>query len=206
MPNTEVYQQQNEAKECVIKSEARIEKKTTKRKILDFLFSDKLDSIGSYLLNNIIGPSLKALAYDIGNNTLQMALFGRNTVGGRGGDYIPGQGYRPAQSNGYMYQQVSQPGYAQPQPFAAQQRRVGINDISYATKDDAWMVIDRMGRDISRYGKVTAADYYTYSGVTGEEDNWVLRNIGWYTLGGAQPILRTDGRWMISFPPTQQLN
>lgn len=195
-----------EKKEKVIKGGAKLEKKSTKKKIVDFLFSDKLDSIGNYLAYSILGPSLKNTLFNMVTGALQMALFGGNTVvgGQQGGRYIPNYGYQPGQRDPYQYNQVSNPGYAQPQ-IGMYQQRVGLNDVSFDTKDDAYLILDRMARDVARYGKVRLADFYTYSGISGQEGNWTLQGSGWYTLGDAHPMMRTDGRWVIDFPPVQVL-
>lgn len=196
-----------EQKTKVIKGKAQIEKPKFKKKVIDFLFSDKLDSIGNYLAYCVLGPSLKDLIYKMATGGLQMMLFGGGNVQNTG-SYVPGYGYQPARRDPIPYNQISNPGYnygyAQPQPGYYQQN-VGMNDVSFDTKDDAYLVLDRMGRDIGRYGKVRVADFYTYSGITGQEGNWALQGNGWYSLEGAHPIMRVDGRWVIEFPPVQLL-
>ena len=134
-----------------------------------------------------------------------MALFGGNTMttNNTNSNYIPGYGYQPGRRDPLSYNSVSNPGYAQPMGY--QQQRVALGDISFDTKDDAWLVLDRMGREIQRYGKVRVADYYNFAGVTGQESNWALQSSGWYMLGDAHPMMRTDGRWVIEFPPVQSL-
>lgn len=203
-----------EAKTKVIKGSAQVGKKNISKKMVDFLISDKIDTVVNYLTYTILGPSLKDLIFKMGTGALQMALFG-----GQGGQQYPPMGYNAYNNYGYsgarrdstMYSQLSQPtqypsypGYAQPQPGPYQQR-VGLNDVSFDTKDDAYLVLDRMNHDIARYGKVRVADFYTYSGISGQEGNWTLQGNGWYSLQGVQPIMRTDGRWIIDFPPIQPI-
>lgn len=187
----------------VIKGSAKLEKRSAGRKMIDFLFSDKLDAVGNFLAYNILGPSLKDLIFKLGTGALQMALFGGNSVSS--GGYVPGYGYQTARRDAPVpYNQMSNPGYSQPQPGLMTQR-LSLNDISFDTKDDAWLVLDRMGREIGRYGKVRVADFYTFAGITGQEGNWTLQSSGWYNLGDAHPMMRTDGRWIIDFPPVQNI-
>ena len=192
-----------EPKEKVIKGAAKVEKPKLSRKMIDFLFSDKIDSVANYLTYYILGPSLKDLIFKMGTGALQMALFG-----GQNGNQPPPMGYNPGYSSGrrdpYYYNQASNPGYAQPQPGIYQQR-LTLNDISFDTKDDAWLVLDRMNREIGRYGRVRVADFYTFAGITGQEGNWTLQGNGWYSLNGVSPMMRTDGRWIIDFPPVQSI-
>lgn len=190
----------------VIKGKAQVDKPKFGRKIIDFLFSDKLDSISNYLAYYILGPSIKDLLYKMGNGALQMALFG-----GQSGPSMPPMGYNNY-NNGYssarrdpmQYATPAPYGYAQPQP-GLYHPRMSLNDISFDTKDDAYLVLDRMKHDIGRYGKVRVADFYTYAGITGQEGNWTLQGNGWYDLNMAHPMLRTDGRWIIEFPPISVL-
>jgi len=190
----------------VIKGSAKVEKPKLGKKVVDFLFSDKIDSIANYLAYYILGPSLKNLIFQMGSGALQMALFG-----GQGGNNMPPMGYNGnfngARRDPTPYERMTQYqnyGYAQPQPAIIGQR-VSLNDISFDTKDDAWLVLDRMNREIGRYGKVRVADFYTYAGITGQEGNWTLQGNGWYSLNGVSPMMRTDGRWVIDFPPVASL-
>ena len=204
MANENVYTKPEETGK-VIKGSVKVEKKSLGRKLTDFLFSDKLDSVSNYLTYYILGPSLKDLIYRMGTGALQMVLFGGNTAGSQGGSYIPGYGYQPVRRDPpNPYYPAMNPGYAQPQPGIYQQR-VSLGDISFDTRDDAQLVLDRMNREIGRYGKVRVADFYTFAGITGQESNWTLQGSGWYSLANVYPMMRTDGRWIINFPPAQQI-
>lgn len=190
----------------IIKGSAKVDKPKFGQKVINFLFSDKLDAVGNFLAYNILGPSLKDLIFKMGTGALQMALFGGNTSSS-GGTYVPGYGYQSARRDAPTpYNQMSNTGYgyAQPQPGMMNQR-ITLNDISFDTKDDAWLVLDRMNREIGRYQKVRVADFYTYAGITGQEGNWTLQGNGWYDLSTAKPMMRTDGRWIIDFPPVMSL-
>ena len=196
------YSQQEPATK-VIKGKVQVEKPKLSKRMVNFLFSDKIDSVANYLAYYILGPSIKDLIFKMGTGALQMALFG-----GQGGTNMPPLGY----NNGYSsarrdptpYNMMSNPGYAQPQPAIFNQR-ISLNDISFDSKDDAWLVLDRMNREISRYGKVRVADFYTFAGITGQEGNWTLQGNGWYDLSQAHPMMRTDGRWIIDFPVVMSL-
>ena len=198
--------QTGEEKTKVIQGKARIDKPKLGKRVINFLFSDKIDSVSNYLAYYILGPSLKELVFKMITGGAQMALFG-----GQNQMQPPYPGYG-GYTNGYMqarrdpvpYNQMSNPGYAQPQP-GLYQPHVGLNDISFDTKDDAYVVLDRMNREIGRYGKVRVADFYIFAGITGQENNWTLQGNGWYDLNTAHPMMRTDGRWIIDFPPVQSI-
>ena len=187
----------------VIKGTAKLEKRSFSKKLIDFLFSDKIDSIGNYLTYEVLGPSLRNMAYQLGMGALQMTLFGNSRP--------PVVGPPSQQSSGARrdYGAYSNQGYAAPPPppvaAAGYRQRIMPNDISFDSADDALLVLDRMRGEIGRYGKVFLRHYYEFSGITGQLDNWTLGSYGWYDLNYAHPIQRTDGRWMIDFPDPQMI-
>lgn len=195
----------------VIKGNAQIDKPSFGKKIIDFLFTDKMDSVAGYLASYILGPGLKELIFKLGTGALQMALFN-----GQGGAQMPPLGWNNSVNNGWSngyatarrdptpYNMMMSNGYAQPQPGLVVQR-MDLNNISFDSKDDVYRVLDRMNQDIKRYGMVRVADFYTYAGITGQESNWTLQGNGWCDLNYARPMMRTDGRWIIDFPPVVPL-
>ena len=192
----------------VTKGLVTIEKQTPSKKIINFLFSDRLDSVGTYLMQCILRPNLKDLMFKIGMGALQMFIYNGNVNDpNNGGNYIPGYGYQPARRDPGMYNSYSmQPNYAYAQPQPGYYRpNMGINDVVFQTRDDVLLVLDRMRNEIQRYQRVRMADFYTFAGITGQESNWVLQNTGWRNIDAAHPIMRTDGRWGVEFPPPQQL-
>ena len=160
-------------------------------------------------------PGLYIAAHSVEQDEKPLDLFrflyggqqGYGGIGMNGGNYIPGYGYQAARRDpvpyNNMYQQPPYPGYANPAPGPANwNNRIGLNDISFDTRDDAYLVLDRMNRELQRYHRVRVADFYIYAGITGQEGNWTLQSTGWTDLSSARPVPRTDGRWMIEFPPT----
>ena len=187
----------------VISGSVKKEKKPLKQRLVGFLFSNKLDSIGTYLLQYVIGPSLKDLIYKLGENALSMALYD-NGGGPRGGQYIPNKGYQPGYDP-HKYNTISTPNvaYSQSRPISPASR-CNLEDYSFDSKDDAYRLLDRLSVDLGQYGHVSVADFYRYAGITPPEGNWAISNIGWYSLTEAHPIPCTDGRWIIHMPPIQQ--
>lgn len=197
--------------EKAINGNAIFEKPTLIKKLTDFLFSDKLDNVSLYLTKAILGPSLRELIFKMGVGALQMTLFdGQNNAMNYQGSYIPGYGYRPAINTSQMpYNAMSNPAYAQPMNGnvpVQQGIRVNVRDISFQSKDDVYVVLDRMNSIIRQYHKVKVADFYNLSGVTGQEDNWTLQNCGWYNLMDAKPVMCMNGRYIIDFPPVVRLS
>ena len=194
-----------------IASFVKVEKPSLKKKVLGFLFSDKIDSIGSYLTNYILGPSLKELGFRMITGAAQMALFGNGTVQNPNANngLVPGWGMqnRPNIINYAAFSQP-QPTYVQspimPQP-AMSMGFGGTNEVTFATKDVANVVLDRMKNVLATYGKCKVADFYRSAEISPPANNWTLESNGWYDLSTAQPIMTTDGRWILGLPAVRQL-
>ena len=191
----------------VIHGTAKVEKRTISKRLTDFLFSDKIDSIGNYLAYDVLKPSLMNLAYQLGVGALQMAFFGNNRP--PVGPMPPSQQYSGARRDYGAYSNTQ--GYANPVPpptpmgNPGYRNRVMPNDISFDTYDDADLVLKRMYNELGKYGKVFLRHYYEFSGITGQLDNWTLGSYGWYNLDTSQIFQRNDGRWMINFPDPQMM-
>lgn len=194
-----------------IASFVKVEKPSLKKKVLGFLFSDKIDSIGTYLTNYILGPSLRELGFRMITGAAQMALFGNGTVQNPNANngLVPGWGMQN-RPNIIPYNTFSQPQptYVQspimPQP-AMSMGFGGTNEVTFATKDVANVVLDRMKNVLATYGKCKVADFYRSAEISPPANNWTLESNGWYDLSTAQPIMTTDGRWILGLPAVRQL-
>lgn len=186
---------------------ATYEKKTLGKKIVDSLFSDKIDSMFSYISSNILWPGLKQLMYDLGNNALRIIFLGNaagTTSSGTTGTFIPGQGWQPSnvRREPFAYNNISNPGYAQPQIFTPPS---GTDNVIIQTRDGANLILDRLRNCMNTYHVVHLADFYRAAEVTGQESNFALQASGWYDISGAQIYPTTDGRWIIKMPPLQRV-
>lgn len=195
--------QEGEMEENRLKGKFKVEKKTLSKRIIDFLFSDKIDNIGNYLTYEVLGPTIKDLIYKSFVGAVGMAVYGSvrdsgNTFQKR---YASTQrGYTPYDQFGYQ----APPGqfYASVQPNPGYYGQgLGLSDISFNTKDDALYQIDRLKTMITKYTKVRIADYYSDVGYTPPATDWAIQSAGWYNLEGAHPVPTSNGRWIIEFPP-----
>lgn len=193
-----------EMEENRLKGQIKVEKKSFTRKIIDFLFSDKIDSIGNYLTYEVVRPTIIDLIYKSIVGAAGMALY--NSAAQRNQNPLQ-QRYSGAQRNYTPYDQMAY--QAPPGQFYANVQAapgyygqgLGLNDISFNTKDDALYQIGRLKDMITRYGKVRVSDYYLDVGYTPPPSDWAVQGAGWYSIEGAKPVPTTNGRWIINFPP-----
>jgi len=178
------------------KGQFKVEKKTLAQRCINFLFSDKIDSIGNYLVYDIIGPTFRDLIYKSFVGAIGMAIYGSVTNPGNPLE----QKYAGARRD---YSSMSRPG---PSQFNVQtpmqpQYGYGIYDITFDTKDIALYYLDRLQAYIAKYGKVRVKDFYDDVGYTPPPGNWAIEGAGWYNLTGVTAIPTSNGRWIIDFPP-----
>ena len=179
-----------------LKGQFKVEKKSLSKRLINFLFSDKIDSIGNYLIYDILGPTLRDLLYKSVVGAAGMTIYGSVRDTGNAME----RKYAGARQD---YSAMSRPGpnqfYAQTQ--ATPQYGYGIYDISFNTKDDALYQLDRLQVLIAKYGKVRVKDFYTDVGYTPPPGNWALDGAGWYNLDNVTAVPTSNGRWIIDFPP-----
>ena len=199
------YQNPEEKPVGTLKGKVEVKKKKTSKKIVDFLFSNKLDDMGSYLVQSFIKPGIANLFY----NTI---------VGAAGALFRPGNaGYYQNNTNSnqppWIAPQTNYSGLST-QAYWGQQRPVTVAQSPYANdyksviftyRDDALTAIDRLAHNISVYGRASVSDFYRAAEVSPPLGNWAIDNVGWHTVQGAHPVMTTDGRWVIEMPPVQNL-
>lgn len=191
------YNKSNEKmEENKYKGQFKIEKKSLAKRAIDFLFSDKIDNIGNYIVYDVLGPTIRDLIYKSFVGAIGMAVYGSVRDAGNPLE----QRYSGARRD---YSAMSRPGPAQ---FNVQTQvpptyGYGIYDITFDTKDIALYHLDRLQAYIAQYGKVRVKDFYDDVGYTPPTSNWALSGAGWYNLDYVTAVPTSNGRWIIDFPP-----
>lgn len=182
-------------KNKIIKGTAKI-KGTRGDKVKGTLFSSgaTASSIGQYILQDILVPTLKKLVYDIFTNGLSMSLWG-DARGTRNDDR-----YRYGGSN------ISYVGYYRDGYYPAESRldsryggvRNGFNyrDVVVDNRGDAELILDRLNEDIEEYGITTVLKLYDYVGL---QTYFTDNNYGWSDIRSAE-IVREKNGWRIKMP------
>ena len=179
-------QQKPEGKraEKVVKGTVKV-KKNEMRKLTDIFISEDVANVKSYILFDVLVPSIKKAIYDIVVNSLDMSLFG-----GRGGkrstadkvsyrDYSSSSSRRDERSD----RERSASGYS-------------YDDITLDTRAEAETVLSRMDELMDEYGIVRVADLYDLVGVTGE---YTDNHYGWTNIRNAEVVRARDG-YRIKMP------
>lgn len=167
----------------VVSGTAKVRKKSEIRKLADNFISEDIQNIKSYVVTEVLIPTIKNTIWDAFTNSLDMVLFGgtgrnrRNTTAGR----VSYRNY-----------------YDQGSERSSDRARVGysVDDIVLDSRGEAEEVLARMDELIDTYKMVRVADLYDLVGVTG---NYTDNKYGWTNIRTAEVVRVRDG-YKIKLP------
>lgn len=171
--------------EPVVSGETSVKKKSDLKKVLDAFISEDLENIKSYIIFDVIAPSIKNAISNIIKNGTDMLLFGR--VG-------DSSSFKPAGSK-ISYGSYFMGSTQRPQTQA--RRLDDFDDVLFNDRRDAEAVLTAMYDMMNQYGIVTILDLYEFARV--ENNNFMANKYGWTDLRGASIVHVRDG-WIIKMP------
>lgn len=198
-PNSKKYKEEQAGKqsaekkkiEKVIRGTAKVKKKSELRKFTDNFISEDVDSVKTYVVRDVIIPSVIDLIEDIvvgGIRTLLRGDSGRRDS----------RNSRSYGSPSYVnYTRFSDRRDDRSNRDNQTRRGYGYDDIVVNSRADAEAVIEQMDGIIDTYGMVSVADLYDLVGMT---SNYTDNNYGWTNIRNAEPVRLRDGGWMIKMP------
>lgn len=194
-----------ETVEKVVTGKVVTRRKPLTRRFAETFIAEDSQSVGRYILLEVLIPAAKDLISDMVSQAVDRTLFG----GGRSGRGRPG--YRPSGSTSH----VSYNRYASSTtgpPWRREEERPGISrsarrnhdfdEIVLATRAEANEVIDRLFDLISKYEQATVSDLYDLVGLEAKftDEKW-----GWRDMRGVQAV-RVGGGYLLDLPKPEQLD
>lgn len=163
-------------------------KKNDIRKFTDMFFMEDASNIGSYIINDVLVPTIKKALYDILVGSLDMSLFG-----GRGGS-----GNRRSTADKVSYRDYSSPSRRDERTYSSSRTTSGYSydDVIVETRGEAEAVLARMDEMMEEYEVVRVADLYDLVGITGE---YTDNKYGWTNIRNAE-IERVRDGYRIKMP------
>lgn len=160
-------------------------KKNDVRKLTDIFISEDVANVKSYILMDVLVPSIKKAIYDIVVNSLDMSLFG-----GRGG--------RRSTADKVSYRDYNGVSRREDRTYSSSRTTSGYSydDIILETRGEAEAVLARMDEIMEEYEIVRVADLYDLVGVTGEHTD---NKYGWTNIRNAEVERVRDG-YRIKMP------
>ena len=182
-PNSNKYKtEQRKKQEKVVQGKVRRKKKSEVRKWKDTFISKDAEDVKSYIIMDVIVPTIKNTILDV----VSMCLFGDTVKRSRNHNTV---------SYNRDYSSASQSGRTNRRNTTSS--RYDFDDIIFDSRGEAEDVLDHMGEIMDAYnGVVTVADFYDLAGVTG---TWTDNNYGWTNLSRAT-VQRTRDGFIINLP------
>lgn len=187
-PNSHKYKAEQKEKERekraekVVSGNVRTKKKSSGRKIADSFIGEDAGNIGSYILNDVLIPSVKKAVVDIVTDGIAM-LLGTDKKKSRSGSssYVSYRSYSDDRDDRYR---------------SSRTRSYSFDDIIFESRGEAEEVLDRMDELIDTYRAVSVADMYDLAGLSCD---YTDNKYGWTSLRSAD-IVRVSGGYMIKLP------
>lgn len=166
--------------EKVVKGTVKKKRKSEVTKFKDTFISEDINSVKSYILLDVLVPSIKKALSDIVKDGIDMILYGDKQGSRNNSSHVP---YRNYSSNSRPSNHATRTNY----DFA---------DLVFDTRSEAENVLSNMDELMDRYGAVAVADMYDLAGVT---CNYTDYKYGWTNISSAQVVHGRDG-YIIKMP------
>lgn len=169
----------------VVKGPVKVKKKGALNSAIDTFVNEDLNNIKTYLVSDVIVPTIKNTIWDAFTNTLDIVLFGGT---GRGRKNGPGSS-RPSYVSYNKYSN-SRDTRRNDEP---RRSRYDFSNIYFNNKADADEVLRQMDAIMDEYKMVTVVDLYDLVGETGE---YTDAKYGWTNIRNARTVRGRDGYYL----------
>ena len=179
----------------VTKGAVKTKKKNEMPKLGDMFISEDASKVKSYILMDVLVPTIKKAISDIVKNGVDMILYGEVGQSNKR-TYASTVSYRDYYDNGGR-------GASRFDDTPRARTRVGYNfaDIILETRGEAEEVLSSMDELIETYGSVSVADMYDLVGISCE---YTDNKYGWKNIRTAEPVRVRDG-YMLKLPKASLL-
>jgi hypothetical protein len=169
--------------EKVVTGTVTTRKKSGAQKITDLFIAEDAKNVKSYVLFEVLVPAIKDAVYNIVCDSAGM-IFGKPT-GGRRGSVSTRDNYT-------QYWKDRDRGYQPARPRTV----FDYDDIVFATRGDAEIVLNELRLTLREYGLVRVSDLYD---LAGKSWSYTYRDYGWTNLERAE-VVGVRGGYIIDFP------
>lgn len=178
----------------VVTGDIKIKKKGFFRRFKGSMVSEDANSVGDYVVKDIVIPAVKDVVFDAIRGALEMILWG-STSGRRGRKNIP---YNSLKDGGtYQYNGMSNSNRKEREPRRSRSDDFfNVSEVMLETRRDAENVLESLRMVLEEYPAVTIADFYD---TLGQSAPHTANKYGWKNLNDADIRHCKDG-YYIDFP------
>ena len=196
-PNSHKYKQQlkeqgDKKVEKVVHGTAKTRKKSQVRKFTDVFISEDASNVKSYILMDVLVPTIKKAISDIVKDGIDMIL-------GTGGPSTRSTNASKVSYRNYYDRRDNERNYT-----SARRNTTGYSydDVILETRGEAEEVITAMDGLMDTYGIVSVADLYDLVGI---QCNYTDNKYGWTNIRNVEPIRVRDG-YMLKLPKAMPID
>ena len=169
---------------------AKTKKKGELRKIAEEFIVDDVKNIKTYVITDVLIPTIKDTIWDILTNTLDMFLFNGTKDHRKHGKSSPKISYRD------YYDSKNDRG----RNYEIRDR-FDYDDLEFDSRGEADAVLTGMLETIDQYGVVSVADMYDMAHVTAP---YTGNRYGWTSLRNAE-VVRVRNAYIIKLPKAKPI-
>lgn len=187
--------------EAVISSDrVKVRKPSAWKRVRHKLLADDGEQIKSYIVDDVLVPTIKNTISEVGTNVLDILLFGetrRRTTGVLSGGNRNGN---------YVYRSTSTIKPASPRPSntitsVGLRNSLALDEFIFETRADADTVLEYMSTAIDDYGMVSVLDFYGWCGrvCPATYDNYIWTDLSSVKIQQTRYFNDNEGRYMIGY-------
>lgn len=179
-------------KKKIIKGKVRKQKKTWTKQVVETFVGEEVDSVGHYILHDVVIPAIKSTLSDAVQGGIEMLLFGE-------------RGHNRGSSNRNGRPNISYTNYSRNDKRSnrhSQSRGRTMQDIILDSRRDAQDVLNSLVDIIDEYGQASVADLNDLIGVSGK---YTDNDYGWDNLNTARITHIRDG-YLLDLPKPIYIN
>lgn len=165
----------------------KVRKKSEVRKFADVFLAEDLDSVKSYILIDVLIPTIKKAISDIVTNGIDMLL---------GMDSLPKN--KRSTSSKVSYRKYYDDSHdRRDRPLVRTRTRYNYDDVEFENRGEAEEVLMRLRELLEMYEVVSVADLYDLADVEGDYTDY---KYGWTQLDFAEPVRLAGGMYRLKLP------
>lgn len=185
----ERMKEQAEKKQLTKVASGKIHKKSEVRKLADVFIAEDVNSVKTYIITDVLIPAVTNALEDIVVKGIRMILRGETEPHSRSKRTSEFVDYRGVSTRDRRDDRRSSSG--------SRTRAFDLDDISFDSRGEAEMVLDKMIDVIEEYGFVTVSDLYDIADLSAAP--YTGYKYGWKNLRYAEVVRRRDG-YVIKLP------
>lgn len=189
--------------EQVVTSSVEKRKRSLLKRFTEIFVGGDSKSVIQYVFSEVLVPQIKDMATEAASSGFERLIYGESRPHRR-----PGPGGRSAGPTNYTRYSVrgnnplGRAGAADDRRQPVQSQSRGVDDLLFASRPEAELVLDRMYDLLKDYESASVADLFSLVGLS---SSYTDQKWGWTDLHGSQ-IRRTRDGYILEFPKTVSLD